>query len=280
MADPNLCSSFAPPPNGCTLNSQEISDLLHAFLQSSSLPSPQNSQLQHHRQPAPEISESVGLIDSSSNLNLYFPSDSWAPGETDRTGFTFSGAIATSVDRIDDFDSDSERDHGASEVPRNSAPSKSSIKRTRVAEFHNLSEKKRRQKINDNLRALQKFIPNSNKTDKASMLDDAIDYLRHLQSQVQMLAIRNGSSLHPCYMTELHSAQQTPARINYNEEDEVSCISRGVGSGYGNQEFAMTVYDPDQYSFSDGKTLIPSGIETSKSAHSFSLDPSTSAHYP
>ncbi|RWV94074.1 hypothetical protein BHE74_00003362 [Ensete ventricosum] len=36
------------------------------------------------------------------------------------------------------------------------------------------------------MRALQNLIPNSNKTDKASMLDEAIEYLKQLQLQVQV----------------------------------------------------------------------------------------------
>ncbi|CAM0942819.1 unnamed protein product [Alopecurus aequalis] len=65
-------------------------------------------------------------------------------------------------------------------------------KRARAAEVHNLSEKRRRCRINEKMKALQSLVPNSSKTDKASMLDDAIEYLKHLQLQVQMLSMRNG----------------------------------------------------------------------------------------
>ncbi|XBI49827.1 hypothetical protein VPH35_113328 [Triticum aestivum] len=65
-------------------------------------------------------------------------------------------------------------------------------KRARAAEVHNLSEKRRRCKINEKMKALQSLVPDSSKTDKASMLDDAIEYLKHLQLQVQMLSMRNG----------------------------------------------------------------------------------------
>jgi len=44
---------------------------------------------------------------------------------------------------------------------------------------------RRRSKINEKMKALQSLIPNSNKTDKASMLDEAIEYLKQLQLQVQ-----------------------------------------------------------------------------------------------
>ncbi|WVZ82378.1 hypothetical protein U9M48_029645 [Paspalum notatum var. saurae] len=77
----------------------------------------------------------------------------------------------------------------------------SSSKRSRAAEVHNLSEKRRRSKINEKMKALQSLIPNSNKTDKASMLDEAIEYLKQLQLQVQMLSMRNGVYLNPPYLS-------------------------------------------------------------------------------
>ncbi|KAE9585505.1 putative transcription factor bHLH family [Lupinus albus] len=68
----------------------------------------------------------------------------------------------------------------------------SSTKRSRAAEVHNLSERKRRDRINEKMRALQELIPRCNKSDKASMLDDAIEYLKSLQLQVQMMSMGCG----------------------------------------------------------------------------------------
>ncbi|KAL8555045.1 hypothetical protein ACS0TY_003012 [Phlomoides rotata] len=59
-------------------------------------------------------------------------------------------------------------------------------KKSRTAQVHNLSERRRRDRINDKMRALQELIPNCNKADKASMLDDVIQYLKNLQHQVQV----------------------------------------------------------------------------------------------
>ncbi|XP_076934234.1 transcription factor PIF1-like isoform X1 [Bidens hawaiensis] len=64
-----------------------------------------------------------------------------------------------------------------------------SAKRTRAAEVHNLSERRRRDRINEKMRALQELIPRCNKSDKASMLDEAIEHLRSLQMQVQMMSM-------------------------------------------------------------------------------------------
>ncbi|KHN39737.1 Transcription factor SPATULA [Glycine soja] len=61
----------------------------------------------------------------------------------------------------------------------------SSSKRSRAVEFHNLYEKRRRSRIKEKMKALQNLIPNSNKTNKALMLDEAIEYLKQLQLQEQ-----------------------------------------------------------------------------------------------
>ncbi|XP_058740495.1 transcription factor PIF3-like [Vicia villosa] len=70
-------------------------------------------------------------------------------------------------------------------------------KRNRSAEVHSLSERRRRGAINEKMRTLQELIPNSNKVDKASMLDEAIEYLKTLQLQLQFMSMRGGSSYSP-----------------------------------------------------------------------------------
>ncbi|XP_047318267.1 transcription factor UNE10 [Impatiens glandulifera] len=60
-------------------------------------------------------------------------------------------------------------------------------KRSRAAAIHNQSERKRRDKINQKMMTLQKMVPNSSKTDKASILDEVIEYLKQLQAQINMM---------------------------------------------------------------------------------------------
>ncbi|KAL3573333.1 hypothetical protein D5086_023946 [Populus alba] len=83
-------------------------------------------------------------------------------------------------------------------------------KRGRAAEVHNLSERRRRDRINEKMRALQELIPNCNKVDKASMLDEAIEYLKTLQLQVQIMSMGAGmympSMMLPPGMPHMHAA--------------------------------------------------------------------------
>ncbi|CAA7053893.1 unnamed protein product [Microthlaspi erraticum] len=52
---------------------------------------------------------------------------------------------------------------------------------------HALSEKKRREKLNDRFMTLRSIIPSISKIDKVSILDDTIEYLQELQKRVQEL---------------------------------------------------------------------------------------------
>ncbi|AQK75917.1 Transcription factor SPATULA [Zea mays] len=92
-------------------------------------------------------------------------------------------------------------------------PARPRGKRSRAAEVHNLSEKvgagcvaeeeeqdqREDEGAADPHTQLEQgcFAVLVTWTDKASMLDDAIEYLKHLQLQVQMLSMRNGLYLPP-----------------------------------------------------------------------------------
>lgn len=102
-------------------------------------------------------------------------------------------------------------------------------KRSRAAEVHNLSERRRRDRINEKMRALQELIPNCNKVDKASMLDEAIEYLKTLQLQVQIMSMGAGfympPMMYPLGMQHMHAA-------NMAHFPPVG-IGMGMGVGYG-----------------------------------------------
>ncbi|VAI70760.1 transcription factor PIF3-like isoform X1 [Triticum urartu] len=135
--------------------------------------------------------------------------------------------------------------HGASDRPRGGGGSGS--KRTRAAEVHNLSEKRRRSRINEKMKALQSLIPNSNKTDKASMLDEAIEYLKQLQLQVQMLSMRNGVYLNPSYLSgalEPVQASQMFAALGVSGRNVAAPSSGAVAPPVNQSSGAHHSFDP------------------------------------
>ncbi|XP_022137545.1 LOW QUALITY PROTEIN: transcription factor PIF7-like [Momordica charantia] len=97
-----------------------------------------------------------------------------------------------------------------------------SARRSRAAAIHNQSERRRRDRINEKMKALQKLVPNASKTDKASMLDEVIEYLKQLQAQVQFMSVR--------------SMQQMIMPIGMQQQLQMSLLARmgmGVGLGMG-----------------------------------------------
>ncbi|CAI9779683.1 unnamed protein product [Fraxinus pennsylvanica] len=62
-------------------------------------------------------------------------------------------------------------------------------RRGQATDPHSIAERLRRERIAERMKGLQELVPNSNKTDKASMLDEIIDYVKFLQLQVKVLSI-------------------------------------------------------------------------------------------
>ncbi|TKY55700.1 Transcription factor SPATULA [Spatholobus suberectus] len=98
-------------------------------------------------------------------------------------------SVAASENETDDYESEvllREGEALVEEVPvlPKSVHCRSSSIKGRAVKVHNLSKKWRKSRINKKLKALQNLISNSNKTNKASMLDEAIEYLKQLQLQV------------------------------------------------------------------------------------------------
>ncbi|XP_020110208.1 transcription factor SPATULA-like isoform X1 [Ananas comosus] len=150
--------------------------------------------------------------------------DPYSGGDSDELG-----------SRGHDFD---ESEEGAEEPVRRIQPRSSGSKRSRAAEVHNLSEKRRRSRINEKMKALQNLIPNSNKTDKASMLDEAIEYLKQLQLQVQMLTMRNSLHLHPMYLSGVLPPLQASEMCMGLVADNSTGMSIGMGILSLNQDSA------------------------------------------
>ncbi|EPS62318.1 hypothetical protein M569_12475, partial [Genlisea aurea] len=78
------------------------------------------------------------------------------------------------------------RTSGVSEQRRNNLkPESDENDRNRV-----LSERKRREKINERFLILGSLVPSDGKVDKVSILDHTIEYLRELESKVEELRSR------------------------------------------------------------------------------------------
>ncbi|XP_075520568.1 transcription factor PIF3-like [Primulina tabacum] len=112
-------------------------------------------------------------------------------------------------------------------VKKANSPGGTGSKRSRAAEVHNLSERRRRDRINEKMRALQELIPNCNKADKASMLDEAIEYLRTLQLQVQIMSMGAGLCMPPV-MFPPGIQHMHPAHVPH-----FSPMGMGMGMGMG-----------------------------------------------
>ncbi|PSR95785.1 Transcription factor like [Actinidia chinensis var. chinensis] len=99
-----------------------------------------------------------------------------------------------------------------------------STRRSRTASVHNQSERRRRDRINQKMKALQKLVPNASKTDKASMLDEVIDYLKQLQTQVHLM--NTARNMAPQMMMPLGMQQQLQMSL-------LARMGMGVGLGMG-----------------------------------------------
>ncbi|KAF3454748.1 hypothetical protein FNV43_RR05196 [Rhamnella rubrinervis] len=120
-------------------------------------------------------------------------------------------------------------------------------KRSRAAEVHNLSERRRRDRINEKMRALQELIPNCNKVDKASMLDEAIEYLKTLQLQVQIMSMGAGLYMPPMMLPTGMQHMHAPHMAHFSP--------MGVGMGMGlSMGFGMGM--PDMNGASSGYPMI------------------------
>ncbi|KAK2420254.1 basic helix-loop-helix (bHLH) DNA-binding superfamily protein [Trifolium repens] len=79
------------------------------------------------------------------------------------------------------------------QAPASGAPvqprQKVRARRGQATDPHSIAERMRRERIAERMKALQELVPNANKTDKASMLDEIIDYMKFLQVQVKVLSM-------------------------------------------------------------------------------------------
>ncbi|CAM8911293.1 unnamed protein product [Rhodiola kirilowii] len=231
------------------------------------------------------------FIAPSSGINFAQPGGYFATGVDDvsRKGFSFVDglSIEDQADRefrlengSNEFRFDNENGAGASEVRSNPVKSRSSSKRSRAAEVHNLSEKRRRSRINEKLKALQKLIPNSNKSDKASMLDEAIEYLKQLQLQVQMLSMRNGVSLHPLCMPGVTQPLHLPHEgTSYGGGSDMMNTTSPVAFPLNQEPSVQPSFEISNHRNSSNQPVQPTLSNIPNSDIAFGFDRTSEAHY-
>nr|GEZ77126.1 transcription factor UNE12-like [Tanacetum cinerariifolium] len=62
-------------------------------------------------------------------------------------------------------------------------------RRGQATDPHSIADRLRRERIAERMRALQELVPSCNKTDKATMLDEILDYMKFLRIQVKVLSM-------------------------------------------------------------------------------------------
>ncbi|KFK29424.1 hypothetical protein AALP_AA7G132900 [Arabis alpina] len=102
---------------------------------------------------------------------------------------------ATETESADDKKREETEETEETEEAAGSTPRKKS----RATEMHKLSARRRRERIKERMIALQELIPHCNASNTALMLDDAAEYMKSLQMQIQMMSM--GCSLMPATYT-------------------------------------------------------------------------------
>ncbi|XP_062214325.1 transcription factor UNE12-like isoform X2 [Phragmites australis] len=66
-------------------------------------------------------------------------------------------------------------------------------RRGQATDPHSIAERLRRERIAERMRDLQELVPNTNKTDRAAMLDEILDYVKFLRLQVLSMSRLGGA---------------------------------------------------------------------------------------
>ncbi|CAH8349945.1 unnamed protein product [Eruca vesicaria subsp. sativa] len=103
-------------------------------------------------------------------------------------------------------------------------------RRGQATDPHSIAERLRRERIAERMKGLQELVPNGNKTDKASMLDEIIDYVKFLQLQVKVLS-----------MSRLGGGASVPSQISEADGSHGNAASGGGNQATGNSNDSLTM---------------------------------------
>ncbi|TMW98979.1 hypothetical protein EJD97_003261 [Solanum chilense] len=91
-------------------------------------------------------------------------------------------------------------------------------RRGQATDPHSIAERLRRERISERIKALQELVPSCNKTDRAAMLDEILEYVKFLRLQVKVLSMSRLGGTSP--------AAQVVADIPLQSVEGDTCESR------------------------------------------------------
>ncbi|XP_057500550.1 bHLH transcription factor RHL1-like [Actinidia eriantha] len=162
-------------------------------------------------------------------------------------------------------------------------------RRGQATDPHSIAERLRREKIAERMKALQELVPNGNKTDKASMLDEIIEYVKFLQLQVKVLSVSRlgGAAAVAPLVADMSSEASAGVGRGINVSQTSSTSNNNNG---GNDSLTVTeqqvakLLEEDmgsamQYLQGKGLCLMPISLATAISATCHSRNPLTTTNH-
>ncbi|KAF3779541.1 Transcription factor [Nymphaea thermarum] len=127
-------------------------------------------------------------IDGSFNSNM--------KGGSARFCNSFQTGGISPNNSLQHFQSYGGQNPGINQTPASTASARPRVRarRGQATDPHSIAERLRRERIAERMKSLQELVPNANKTDKASMLDEIIDYVKFLQLQVLSVSRLGGAA--------------------------------------------------------------------------------------
>ncbi|VAI83549.1 hypothetical protein VPH35_127639 [Triticum aestivum] len=107
-------------------------------------------------------------------------------------------------------------------------------RRGQATDPHSIAERLRRERIAERMKSLQELVPNANKTDKASMLDEIIDYVKFLQLQVKVLSMSRlggAAGMAPLVASMSSEAKSSAKSSNGGGNSAAAAAAKANGGG-------------------------------------------------
>ncbi|KAJ1425588.1 Myc-type, basic helix-loop-helix [Sesbania bispinosa] len=255
LKKPRIMDSSQTPAT----NSQNKQDLGKVHFSNTLTPNCVSFVSRSQETPPDEQSEAVGHYDnqtsSSAGLKAKRKVDTNYCDEQSSSlcSLAASNNIDTCSSKHDDNDDSTYLSDNDEEPDEKLAQEGTRVKRRRNANSHSLYERKRRNKINKKMRMLKELIPNCNKMDKASMLDDAIEYLKTLQLQLQIMSMGAG-----LFMPFMMLPTATHPMINTPQLPQLMGFRPGTGISFSLPQFPIAPFTDNRVRMFGLPNQVPS----------------------